>query len=139
MGKVISADGNTAVVEIIRESACSSCHSKDSCAAGAIAGCGRAEKVNVTANNLCGAVPGDDVELTSASGKTVGIAFCVFVLPLLIGFGSYFIFESIFPDEALAYVISASAFVLSFFVLFFGIDKALSKKINVDITDIINK
>ncbi len=138
-GKVISASGDTAMVEIIRESACSGCHNKDSCGASVVAGCGKAEKVTVKANNLSGAVPGDRVELTSNSSKAIGIAFCVFILPLLIGFVSYYIFNLIFSDVYLPYIVAVLACAFSFFVLFFGIDRILSKTINVDITGIVNE
>ncbi len=136
-GKVISVDGDTATVEIIRESACSGCHNRASCGAGAVISCTKAEKVVITANNLCMAQPGDSVELTSDNLRSIAIAFCVFVLPILIGFGAYFVSRYFVPNKAVSYAVAGVLFVASFFGFFFGMDKHLSKKINVDITRVI--
>ncbi len=136
-GKVLSVDGELATVEIIRESACSSCHNKASCGAGVIAGCSKRERVEVLARNKVLAEVGQTVRLTSDSGKTIGIAFCVFVLPILIAFICYFLGLTFTTNEKTAIIIAAAVFFVSFFALFFGFDRLLSKKINVEITDII--
>ena len=136
-GRVLSVDGEVATVEIIRESACSSCHNKDSCGAGVIAGCSKRERVEVLARNKALAEVGQTVRLTSDSGKTIGIAFCVFVLPILIAFICYYLGLTFTTNEKTAIIISAVVFFVSFFTLFFGFDRLLSKKINVEITDII--
>ena len=136
-GKVLSVDGELATVEIIRESACSSCHNKDSCGAGVIAGCSKSEKVEVLARNKACAEVGQRVTLSSHSGKTIGIAFCVFVLPILVAFLCYYLGITIIASEKTAIIIAVSVFFVSFFSVFFGFDKMLSKKINVEITDII--
>lgn len=136
-GMVLSVEGELATVEIIRESACSSCHNKASCGAGVIAGCSKSERVEVQARNKVGAEVGQKVMLTSDTGKTVGIAFCVFVLPIIVAFICYFVGLHIALNEKTAIVIAAAVFFVSFFALFFGFDRLLSKKINVEITDII--
>ncbi len=133
-GKVISCDGDTANVEILRESACSGCHNRASCGTGAVMSCIKAEKVTVQANNLCGAVPGDSVELESDNLRSIGVAFCVFVLPILIGLGAYYLSRLFFANAAISYAASGILFVVSFFGFFFGIDRKLSKKITVNIT-----
>lgn len=133
-GKVISCDGNIATVEILRESACSGCHNRDTCGTGAIASCTKAEKVTVAANNLCGAKAGDDVVLESDNLRSIAIAFCVFILPIIIAFASYFLSAYLFDGKVLPYIVAGVLFAVSFFGFFFGIDKKLSKKISVNIT-----
>lgn len=133
-GKVVSCDGNIATVEILRESACSGCHNRDTCGTGAIASCTKAEKVTVSANNLCGAKTGDSVVLESDNLRSIGIAFCVFLLPIIIGFVSYYLATYLFSGKALPYIVAGVLFAVSFFGFFFGIDRRLSKKISVNIT-----
>ena len=135
-GKVISIEGEIATVELVRESACSSCHHKDSCGAGIIAGCSKSEVVTVKANNLCGALVGDSGVLNSDSAKTLGIAFCVFVLPLILTFVSYLICNALCDKIAFVAIVSAVVFVISFFSLFFGFNRLLCGKVNINITDI---
>ncbi len=137
-GKVISTEEKIAVVEVVRNSACSSCHSKNSCAAGVLTGCGKSEKSILRANNLCNAKAGDTVRLTTSSILSLGVAFCVFILPIVIGFLSYFTINLLSASDSLPYIISVSFFIASFFGLFFGLDKYLSKKVNVNISEILN-
>ena len=136
-GKVISISGNIAVVEVVRNSACSSCHSKDSCGASVIAGCGKSKKSTLCANNLSGACVGDVVRLTTSSSLSLGVAFCVFILPIVIGFMSYYITTLLTDGNTLPYIVSVCLFVASFFGMFFGFDKFLSKRINVNISEIL--
>lgn len=138
-GKVISKDGNIATVELVRESACSSCHHRDSCGAGIIAGCSKSESVTVRANNLCGADVGDSVVLNSASSKILGIAFCVFVLPLILTFLTYLVCDAFGMRTFITAIVSACVFVISFFTLFFGMNKSLEGKVTVNITGIIDE
>lgn len=136
-GKVLSVEGELATVEIIRESACSSCHNKDSCGAGAVAGCAKSERVQVKALNTARAVAGQTVMLTSDSKKTIGIAFCVFVLPIILAFAAYFICMALGALQTSAAVIAVVVFFIALFGFFFGLDRLLSKRINVEITDVI--
>lgn len=138
-GKVTAVEKDFATVELVRESACSSCHHKDSCGAGVIAGCSKAESVTVKANNCCGAQVGDSVVLKSDSAKTLGIAFCVFVLPLILTFISYIVCDSLFHKNVITAVVAVVVFFVSFFGLFFGFNKFLTGKVNINITDVISK
>lgn len=137
-GKVISTEEKIAIVEVVRNSACSSCHSKDSCAAGVITGCGKSEKSTLRANNLCGAKVGDTVLLTTSTALSLGVAFCVFILPIAIGFLSYFVTTLLSTNTVLPYIVSVSLFVVSFFSFFFGLNKFLSSKINVNISEVLS-
>lgn len=138
-GKVTAVEKDFATVELVRASACSSCHHKDSCGAGVIAGCSKTESVTVKANNLCGAVVGDSVVLKSDSAKTLGVAFCVFVLPLVLTFISYIVCNSLFHKNVITAAVSVVVFVVSVLGLFFGFNKLLTGKISINITDVICK
>ncbi len=138
-GTVISVNGKLATVEFLRESACSGCHNKSACETGVMMGCGKTQKVTVVANNLCNAEIGDNVIITSDSLKTLIIAFCVFVLPLIITFIGYAVAKSLFADSAATPIIAAAIFFISFFGLFFGINEFLKNKISVNITTVTNK
>ena len=139
MGKVLSANTEDGIVkvEIIRQSACSSCHHKDSCGTSVIAACDKCEAVVTDAKNECGAEAGDTVEIFSSDGKSILIAFSVFILPLLLGFAAYFITQSLSDSMPTVYGVTAVVFVLSFFGLFFGVDRALSGRINVSAVRVI--
>lgn len=138
-GKVISVEKDIATVELMRESACSSCHHKDSCGAGIMAGCAKSETVSVKANNLCNAEVGDSVILSSDSAKTLGIAFCVFVLPLILTFISYLICNGSGASVTVNAIVSAAVFFVSFFALFFGFNKYLTGKISINITSVVDE
>lgn len=136
-GKVISTDEKYAIVEVSRTSACSSCHSKNSCGASVFAACEKSEKSTLRVNNSCNAKAGDIVRLTTSSSLSLGVAFCVFILPIVIGFLSYYVTTLLSKSTTMPYIISVAVFVVSFFGLFFGIDKILSKKVNVNICEIL--
>lgn len=136
-GKVVAVEKDFATVELVRESACSSCHHKDSCGAGVIAGCSKSESVSVKANNLCGAVVGDSVILKSDSAKTLGIAFCVFVLPLILTFFAYIVCDSLFHNNTITAVASVIVFFISFFGLFFAFNKLLTGKVSINIVNVL--
>lgn len=138
-GKVLSVKDDIATVELLRESACRSCHHKNNCGVGVIAGCSKAEKVTIIANNVCGAGAGDSVVLSSNSAKTLGIAFSVFVLPLILTFLAYFICKSFVLGSAVTATVTIISFFISFFGLFFGFNSYLAGKITVDVTDIIRE
>ena len=128
MGKVVSTEEGYAVVELIRESACSSCHHKDSCGANVMAGCGKSEKVTVKVNDPFGVKAGDTVILGSDSASTLGIAFCVFILPLLLTFAAYMLCDRFFGNNAVSVIVTAA--------VFFGFDRALKGKVRISITDV---
>ncbi len=138
-GKVISVEDSFATVELVRESACSSCHHKDSCGAGVMAGCAKSQSVTVKANNLCNAQVGDNVVLNSDSAKTLGMAFCVFILPLILTFAAYLICDRLGVGTVIVATVSAIVFFVSFFALFFGFNKYLTGKVNINITNIIDE
>lgn len=137
-GRVLSVEKDYAIVEIIRESACSSCHNKDSCGASVMAGCAKKERVEVKALNSVNAEPGQLVELSSDSAKTLGIAFCVFVLPLILAMLGYYIAGIFLQSSAMRIVSAFGVLIVAFFGLFFGFDRILKGRVNVEITSVIS-
>jgi len=135
-GKVISVDGTYATVELVRESACSTCHHKDSCGAGIMAGCAKSESVTVKANNLCDAKVGDSVVLSSDSARTLGVAFSVFILPLILTFLAYIVSDRLCEKTVITAIITAVVFFVSFFGLFFGVNKLLQGKVSINVTSV---
>jgi sigma-E factor negative regulatory protein RseC len=85
--QVLSVTGRQAVVAYDRPTAChGDCHK---CAGG----CGSMaakERVTVTAENLVGAKPGDQVVIEAASGAIFSAVALVYVLPVVLFFLGYF-------------------------------------------------
>ena len=109
-GTVKGTDGKYAQVSVIRTSACDGCHSKDFCLS-----CSKKE-MTVSVSNDIGAVPGDTVELYSPTGRVLGYAALVFVLPVVLAIlgyiGAYYIF-----GEGSAVFGSLAAFAVTFAVI----------------------
>jgi sigma-E factor negative regulatory protein RseC len=80
-----SYDNGTAQVLLVRESACSGdCHK--------CSGCGAAkETLLVLAENPIGARPGELVRLRSETAPVMKAALVLYILPLVLFFGGYFL------------------------------------------------
>ena len=74
-GEVRAVRGENARVRVYRGTACG-----EGCAS--CGGCAGRRPVEVTARNPVGAVPGDQVEVESATGRVLGIAVLVYLVPL---------------------------------------------------------
>ena len=103
---VISTDGEFAVVEVVRLSACEGCHKAESgsCSVCTLAG-GGAKKVSVRAHNPIGAEAGETVVVESSSRRMLLYAACLFLLPLLLfaaGLGIAELFHAAFCVRVLA-------------------------------------
>lgn len=96
-------DDGTAQVVHIRQSACSGdCHK--------CSGCGAAtQTMLLVANNPIGAKPGQVVTIRSESGPVLAAAAVLYVLPLLLFFAGYLLFEGLWQKGALG---GCLAFVL---------------------------
>lgn len=81
--KVIETRGKWAVVDVYRSSACG-----ENCG-GSCDVCKTAHAVRAEAENTIGARAGDIVELESESGKVLGLAFVLYILPLIIAVAAY--------------------------------------------------
>ena len=87
---VTAVSGNSATVSYDRPTAC---HGDCSHCAG---GCGETaarERVTVQAENLIGAVPGDQVVIETKTGHVFSAIFLVYASPVLLFFLGYFLLE----------------------------------------------
>ena len=113
-------DDGTALVILLRESACSGdCHK--------CSGCGAVRQTMLLqANNAIGAKPGELVTMESDSKPVLAGAAVLYLLPLALFFGGYLIGELLWGNGALA---GCAAFVLSI-ALAVIYDRRVEKKQN---------
>ncbi len=114
---VTSVKGNTAVVKAERASMCDGCHKKgcaDGCSMYSIFGGDK--NFSAVADNTFGAVEGSKVYVETSDKSVLFSAFIVFVLPLVLSFGLYFIAKNFLTEEQ-SIIIALSSFVLYFAVL----------------------
>lgn len=100
--RAVHSDG-TAQVVVIRESACSGdCHK--------CSGCGAAkETLLVLAENPIGAKPGELVRLRSETAPVMKAALVLYILPLVLFFGGYFLGAALWGLGALVGCIAFAA------------------------------
>ncbi len=116
---VIDTDGKTARVVSKRSSACSACHNCENsgaCHAELVFG-SQTQDVEITAKNSIGAKAGDEVELESSTFKTLGAAFSVFIVPVVIAVIGYLCASALGCLQGISATVMLCAFVLSFFVM----------------------
>ena len=103
-------DNGTAMVLVVRESACSGdCHK--------CSGCGAAkESILLTANNPIGAITGDLVKIQSETAPVLKAAVVLYMLPLVLFFAGYALGEALGISGGLcgglAFVLSIALIVL---------------------------
>ena len=132
---VISTDGNKAKVEVIRATACEGCHRSNDgsgCAACTILDLKR--KITADALNDIGASAGDVVVVETPSRTVLSVSFLVFIIPLVIGIGSYFIFSLFISNDAVLALISAFVIILVFAVIHFTVEKSKKSSTMLRIT-----
>ena len=121
-GRVISTDGKYAVVATERRAACEGCHKRGE--DGTCSVCtllGGETRLDTRAFNRAGAVVGDTVELESSSGRMLGYAALVFILPCVIAIAAYavtahFISGELYPSLAAGGGVAAAALYSKFAV-----------------------
>ncbi|MBQ4562408.1 MAG: SoxR reducing system RseC family protein [Clostridia bacterium] len=128
-GKVISLDGEYAVVEVMRTSGCVGCSKQEGCIA-----CKK--KISTLAYNRVGAAVGDNVTLESESKTVLFYALVVFVLPLVLAIGGYIASSLLFSAQFVQILVSACIFVLTYVIIYFILDRRVETKKSVRITRI---
>ncbi len=78
---VLSLDGEFATVESIRTSACEGCHKSADGGCSVCSLLGTGQKMRAKARNAVGAMPGDEVLIESDTGRMLGYAALLFLLP----------------------------------------------------------
>ena len=136
--KVISVDGEFAVVEVQRVSACEGCHKYEEgkgCSVCTLMGGDRS--FSAKASNSIGAKVGDRVFIESRTTRVMLYACLVFILPIAVSILGYAIASCITVSAAWRVAGAFIGLCLTFMGLFFY-SRALSKKrCDVEITEII--
>lgn len=131
IGIVESIDGKEAVVNVKRRTACG-----DSCATCSVQ-C-KTSRTKISAKNLVDAKVGDKVQIEMATRTVILSAILVYIFPLVVLFGAYFLAELYYGlSEKNSVICALIAFTVSFILLFI-IDKFSKKRFTVNITDIID-
>lgn len=130
-GTVKSIEGDYAVIEILRDSACAGCSSAHSCI-----GCKKL--VRVKALNSVGAEAGDLVRIETPTPRVLFYAFCVFLLPLISAVAAYCIADA-FTEEKFALLWALGGFIIPFVFVFFVIEARAKKQNNLTVTNIERK
>jgi len=131
--------GKYAIVETERRSACDGCHKNENgegCAMCRIFGGNT--KISTKAKNSAGAKIGDKVEIASSSGRMLGYALIVFILPIVLAIAGYFIANGLGLNEGFSGLIALGAFLGCFSIIAVVSKLVLSKRCDVEIVKVIN-
>ena len=140
IGTVNNVDSKTAVVEITRSSACSSCHnceSKNNCHIELLFG-NQTETVCVNADNSINAKVGDKVEIESSTKTTLFMSFFVYVIPVIVTAVAYLLFDGILADSV-ASVLALVVLIVSFVITALLANRAAKKRIKPVIMKILEE
>ncbi len=117
-----------ATVCVERSDACANCHA-------ACVGCKKL--LQAKARNTAGAKAGDRVLLESKTGRLLGVAACVFLLPLLLAGGTLLLGRGLSFPELPTNLCAVGIGILTFFLSAFGWNRALQRKPDLQIIEII--
>lgn len=121
--KVVAVEGHQAVVDIYRSSACG-----ETCG-GSCAVCKSARTVRTKAENHAGAKVGEMVELSSDSKQVLGLAFILYILPLIVSMGAYILVENVWLNKELAAIGAFVGLVIGFVPAFLQNRRAKNKEL----------
>ncbi len=138
-GKVISLDTEYATVRVARMSACDSCHkSAEGCAVCSLSGARKT--VDIRVKNTLGASLGDRVSLSAPSGLVLFYAVIVFIFPILLALGLYFLALHSFGDGSpLVFLSSVFGFVIAFLSVFFTLGRGAKKRSDITMSAIVER
>lgn len=136
---VTSIEGEFAMVETKRKSACDGCHKQkegSSCAMCTLMG-DRAE-LRTRARNPVGARVGDEVMIESPSGRILVYGALVFLMPVLFGLLCYFLCALVTASEPIRLCGSLLAFVGAYAFLWLYSRHVISRRCDVTVTRILS-
>ena len=128
-GIVVAKNGNIAKIECDRRSACDMCENVASCAE-------KCKKVYASALDTVGASIGDVVEIETDTSGVLLNAVIVFLLPIIIAVGAYFVSDMFF-SEGVSVLITFAVLVFSMCLFSFLLNKAAKRKTVSRITRIL--
>lgn len=137
---VVSRTADIAVVEVERQSACEGCHKAadgESCTVCTLMGGTR--KFTARAYNAAGAEVGDRVAVESRTGRVLGYAALVFLLPVVLALLCWGVATLFTQKESLHLVFALLGFFASFAGLFCYSKALQRKRPDMEITQIVTK
>ena len=138
--KVIAVEGDFAMVETQRNSACDGCHKMadgEECSVCSLMGGKRT--ITSKALNRVNAVVGDEVIIESNTVKILWYAVLVFILPIVLAIVGYFVAVLLGVDEWLRPVAACIGFVGTFLGIFAYSSIVRRKRCDIEIVEIVNK
>ena len=132
--KVIEVQGNRALVEVQRKSACEGCHkmtSGEGC--GVCSLLGSDSRFTAKADNRIGACVGDRVEVQSATGRVLYYSALVFLVPVIVGVLLYVVSGALFQTELYRYLMLFAGFAVCFLGIWLYSKLVISKRCDVEI------
>lgn len=136
---VISTDGEFALVETKRKSACDGCHKQkegSSCAMCTLM-VDKAE-LRTRARNPLGACVGDEVMIESPSGRVLAYGALVFLMPLVLGLLSYFLCALVVSSEPVRLCGALLAFGGAYVFLWIYSRRVIARRCDVTVTRILS-
>lgn len=106
--------GDTAVIEVLRESMCEGCHNTGCAGNCEISLFPESGKMTASAENCACASVGDVVEIESGTKTVLGYAVIVFILPIIIAAALYSASFALTKSETVSAVCAVSGLVFSF-------------------------
>lgn len=129
---------NIAIVSVARQAACDGCHKNadgKGCSVCTLLGGNR--EARARALNRAGARPGDTVQVESRTGRMLLYAALVFLLPVILALGGYFLGARLFASEGGALAVAAAAFVLTFGGIWLFSRFVIGKRTDVEIVAVV--
>lgn len=112
---VVKSENGKALISVDRKTACDGCHNRKGCKAAegmSIDFSFSKKKLETTATDPLGCLPGDRVIVESDSGEVIGGAALVFLLPLAVALLGFILGSNI--SEAYGYIFAVAGMLLSF-------------------------
>ncbi len=131
-GIIAHINGNNVQVQIVQQSACSSCHAKGACSASDM----EDKLIDVESSDSSLRV-GDAVLLTGASSTGLQAVLLAFVIPFLIILIALFVLRSVTANEAVSGTVALSLLIPYYIILSF-FNKKLKGKFRFEIEKIRN-
>ena len=138
-GRVVSVDGRYAVVATERRAACEGCHKRNedgTCSVCTLLGGER--RLDTRVLNRAGAKVGDTVALESSSGRMLGYAALVFLLPCVLAIAAYLISSRFTGSETLLALSALGGLALGLAAAALYSKFCARDRVDVVITEIIN-
>ena len=137
--KVIATDHEFAIVEAERTSACEGCHKAADGGCSVCTLMGGDRRISARAINRVGACVGDTVSIESRTGRVIGYAVLVFLLPLLMALVGYGM-TALLTDAIRWRAVGALVGLFCTFAGLFLYSRAVQKKrCDIEITEILSK